>query len=415
MHVDGSSNAQGSGAGIILASPSGITVEQSLRFGFRASNNQAEYEALLAGMWLATEMGVKRIVCWTDSKIVAEQVNNNFQVKDSNLLQYYHLFQKLKDDFTEVQIRHVMRNNNERADQLARLANSRKPGQLRTTIHLEIPSPSVTGECMATNTEAPTWMTAIRNFIVRREAPTDPLDAKKLRTQAARYSVVANELYRRGFSTPLLKCIDTHQADYVLREIHEGICGSRSGGRTMAAKVLRAGYYWLTLKEDCAKFVKKCVQCQKHGNLIHASAAELHSISSPWPFSLWGIDWIEAEPLACISATNVQKFVWKNLVTRFGIPYAIISDNGLQFTDKKFNTFLENLGIRHRFTSVEHPQSNRQAEAANKVILNELKKRLGAAKGGWADELPEILMYTTINNQRDTLSPNIRRRHNDSG
>nr|KYP34915.1 hypothetical protein KK1_044072 [Cajanus cajan] len=55
--------------------------------------------------------------------------------------------------------------------------------------------------------------------------------------------------------------------------------------------------------------------------------------------------WIEAEPLATITAANVQKFVWKNIITRFGIPYAIISDNGLQFTDKKFNNFLENLGI----------------------------------------------------------------------
>nr|KYP31610.1 Transposon Ty3-I Gag-Pol polyprotein [Cajanus cajan] len=227
--------------------------------------------------------------------------------------------------------------------------------------------------------------------------------------------MISNELYRRGFSTPLLKCIDTHQADYIIREIHEGICGSHSGGRTLAAKVLRVGYYWPTLKGDCAEFVKKCVQCQKHGNIIHASATELHSINSPWPFTLWGIDvlgpfpvakgqvkfllvavdyftkWIEVEPLACISAANVQKFVWKNLVTRFGIPYAIVSDNGIQFTDKKFNIFLENLGIRHRFTSVEHPQSNGQAEAANKVILAELKKRLGSAKGAWAKELPEVL------------------------
>nr|KYP66423.1 Gypsy retrotransposon integrase-like protein 1 [Cajanus cajan] len=200
-----------------------------------------------------------------------------------------------------------------------------------------------------------------------------------------------------------------------MREIHEGICGSHSGGRTLAAKVLRTGYYLPTLKGDCAEFVKKCVECQKHGNLIHASDAELHSISSPWPFALWGIDvlgpfpvangqvkfllvavdyftkWIEAELLVYISAANVWKFVWKNMVTRFGIPYAIVSDNGLQFTDKKLNSFLEGLGIRHRFTSVEHPQSNGQAEAANKVILTELKKRLGSAKGAWVDELPEVL------------------------
>nr|KYP59830.1 hypothetical protein KK1_015271 [Cajanus cajan] len=143
---------------------------------------------------------------------------------------------------------------------------------------------------MTTDTQTSTWMTAIRSFIVRGELPTDPIEAKKIRTQAARYSIVADELYRRGFSTPLLKCVDNLQADYVMREVHEGICGSHSGGRTLAAKVLRAGYYWPTLKGDCAEFVKKCVQCQKHGNLIHASAAELHSISSPWPFALCGID-----------------------------------------------------------------------------------------------------------------------------
>nr|KYP66652.1 hypothetical protein KK1_012955 [Cajanus cajan] len=77
-------------------------------------------------MRLATEMGVKKVICWTDSKIVTEQVNDNFQVKDPNLLQYYHLFQKHRDDFIEVQVRHVPRCNNERADQLARLRTKLK-------------------------------------------------------------------------------------------------------------------------------------------------------------------------------------------------------------------------------------------------------------------------------------------------
>nr|KYP50508.1 Pol polyprotein [Cajanus cajan] len=101
--------------------------------------------------------------------------------------------------------------------------------------------------------------------------------------------------------------------------------------------------------------------------------------------------WIEAEPLATITANNVKKFLWKSVITRFGIPHAIITDNGLQFVDQKFNKFLQDLGIKHRFTSVEHPQSNGQAEAANKVILSELKKRLGKAKGTWAEELLEVL------------------------
>nr|KYP73634.1 Pol polyprotein [Cajanus cajan] len=101
--------------------------------------------------------------------------------------------------------------------------------------------------------------------------------------------------------------------------------------------------------------------------------------------------WIEVEPLATITANNVQKFLWKSVITRFGIPYAIVTDNGLQFTDQKLNKFLQDLGIKHRFTSVEHSQANGQAEAANKVILSELKKRLGDAKGVWAKELLEVL------------------------
>nr|KYP34526.1 Gypsy retrotransposon integrase-like protein 1 [Cajanus cajan] len=222
-------------------------------------------------------------------------------------------------------------------------------------------------------------MTDILRFITEGIKPACPSSARKLRTQAARYSVVGVELYRRGFSSPLLKCLNLEEANYVLREVHEGICGSHSGGRTLAAKILRAGYYWPTLKTECMEFFKKCIQCQKHGNLIHTSAEQLHSIISPWPFALWGMDilgpfpiakgqckfllvavdyftkWIEAEPLATITASNVQKFFWKNIITRFGIPYAIVTDNGLQFTDHKLNKFLQDLGIKHRVTSVEHP------------------------------------------------------------
>ena len=76
---------------------------------------------------------------------------------------------------------------------------------------------------------------------------------------------------------------------------------------------------------------------------------------------------------------------------RFGIPSIIITDNGKQFIDKGLAEFYKGLHIRHITSSVKHPQTNGQAEAANKVILRELKKRLGDAKGRWADELLEVL------------------------
>ncbi|XP_020211764.1 uncharacterized protein LOC109796505 [Cajanus cajan] len=305
LHVDGSSSGRGSGAGVILEGPKGITLEQSLRFRFKASNNQAEYEALLAGLRLAEDMGASRIKCLTDSKVVAEQVGGNFQVKDHMMMRYYHAYQKLKANFQEVSVEHIPREDNTRADQLARLAATKKPGQLRTIIQQEIDHPSA--ETEIENVEADPagqkgpqdWRDRIKAFIDKGTVPADPTEAKRLRVQASRYVVVAGQLYKRGFSTPLLKCLDSAEADYVIREVHEGICGMHSGARTTVSRLLRAGYYWPT--------ITPIVQLQ------------------------------------------------------------------------------------HKVTSVEHPQTNGQAESANKVILAELKKRLGKAKGAWVEQLPEVL------------------------
>jgi len=200
-----------------------------------------------------------------------------------------------------------------------------------------------------------------------------------------------------------------------MAEIHEGDCGNHAGARTIVAKVLRAGYYWPTVQGDCAEYVKKCAKCQEFGPLHHTRLEELHNIISPWPFAIWGMDiigpfspgkgqtkfllvgvdyftkWIEAEPLASISEKNAQNFVWKSIVCRFGVPHTIIIDNGRQFIDRGLQSFYDDLGIKSITASVEHPQTNGQAEATNKVILNELRKRLGKAKDRWTEELIEVL------------------------
>uniref|UniRef100_UPI00200D0C82 integrase catalytic domain-containing protein n=1 Tax=Escherichia coli TaxID=562 RepID=UPI00200D0C82 len=91
--------------------------------------------------------------------------------------------------------------------------------------------------------------------------------------------------------------------------------------------------------------------------------------------------WVEAEPLATISAKEVQKFVWKNIVCRFGIPRVLVADNGSQFIDKGFQEFISDLGIKMHFAPVAHSQSNGQLEVSNKTITEGLKRRLGEAKG----------------------------------
>jgi len=169
------------------------------------------------------------------------------------------------------------------------------------------------------------------------------------------------------------------------------------------------------LQSDCTNFVRKCVKCQEYNSLSHQRPDNLLYILYPWPFVKWGMNiigtftpgngqckfllveidyftkWIEVKTLEAITARNVQNFVWKNIVCRFGIPHVINIDNGQQFIDRGLAEFNEKLNIKHITSLVEHPQTNGQVEATNKVIFNELKKRLGPAKVKWTEELFEIL------------------------
>ena len=116
--------------------------------------------------------------------------------------------------------------------------------------------------------------------------------------------------------------------------------------------------------------------------------------------------WAKAEALANIRDVDVKKFVWKNIVTRFGVPNTFVSDNGVQFDSRAFHNFCRDLGIINRYFTPAYPQSNGQAEAVNKTILSGLKKRLDSAKGNWAEELPNVLWAyrtTPCRSTRETL------------
>ena len=158
------------------------------------------------------------------------------------------------------------------------------------------------------------------------------------------------------------------------------------------------------MQKEAQEYVKKCDQCQKFAPNIHQPGGVLNLLSCLWPFAQWGLDivgpfpkavgnkkyllvctvyftkCVEAEPLANIRDVDVKKFIWKNIVTRFGVPYVLISDNGLQFDSKVFRKYCSDLGIKNMYSTPAYPHGNGQAEAVNKVILNGLKKRLDDAK-----------------------------------
>ncbi|XP_057452760.1 uncharacterized protein LOC130744605 [Lotus japonicus] len=145
LSVDGSSNESGSGAGVSIESPDKMLIEQSLKFGFRASNNQSEYEALIAGLRLAIELGVQKLYIKGDSQMVVKQVRGEYQVKDPQLYKYLEIVQRLMQAIGHVRIEHIPRSQNERADALVKLASTGRLGNYQTVIQEVLPHPSTHG------------------------------------------------------------------------------------------------------------------------------------------------------------------------------------------------------------------------------------------------------------------------------
>lgn len=131
-------------------------------------------------------------------------------------------------------------------------------------------------------------MDPIIAYIEAGALPDDQVEASKLMREAAKYTVVVGMLYKRGFSAPLLRCLEPGQVDYVLREVHEGVCGTHIGDRALASKVVRTGYFWPTFQANSMALVKKCDKCQWNANLHQAPPEELSPIATPWLFYRWG-------------------------------------------------------------------------------------------------------------------------------
>ncbi|RDX65529.1 hypothetical protein CR513_55807, partial [Mucuna pruriens] len=188
--VDGSTNQSGSGAWVILEGPDGILIEQSLHFDFRASNNQAEYEALLAGMRLARDLEVRSLTAKSDSKLVTGQAA------------------KLTTTFEKFELINVPRDQNERADLLTKLASTQRRGQLRSVIHENLETPTIDREEVWNVEEKTTWMTPLIQFLQDGRVLENDQEARRVVKEVARYTLVGQQLYRRGFAFPLLKCQD---------------------------------------------------------------------------------------------------------------------------------------------------------------------------------------------------------------
>ena len=124
MHFDDSKMRTGLGAGVVLTSPKGDKLKYALQIHFAASNNMAEYEALIHGLRLAKELGIRRILCYGDSDLVVRQSSGDWDAKDANMASYRFLVQQLSEYFDGCEFLHVPRNDNEQVDALARIGST---------------------------------------------------------------------------------------------------------------------------------------------------------------------------------------------------------------------------------------------------------------------------------------------------
>ena len=321
--------------------------------------------------------------------------------------------------FESFNLQHIPRSGNTHANSLTTLATSSAQNLPRVILVEDLCKLSgIRGNmtCIPHIRTGPNWMDPIIQFLSKDILPEDKLEAEKVCRKAPRFWLSEDQkLYKRSFFGPYLLYIHSETSKLLLKELHEEICGSHTGGKSIAHRAITQGYWWPNMQNEVLEYTKKCDQCQRFAPNTHQPGGFLNPLSSPWPFAQWDLDivspfpkaagnkkylllgtdyftkWVEVEPLVNIRNVDVKKFVWKNIVTRFEIPHSLISDNELQFDNKSFRRYCCDLGITNKYSTPTYPQGNGQAETVNKVIMSGLKKRLDDAKGRWVEELLHVL------------------------
>nr|GEV19047.1 protein NYNRIN-like [Tanacetum cinerariifolium] len=238
LFTDGSSCVDGSGVVLILISPEGMKFTYALRFQFTAFNNKAEYEALIACLWITAHMGVRNMYVSVDSKLVANQVIGTHVAKEENMIKY---LEKAKS----LVLVKVLKEKSIQEKEVATVVEE----------------------------DGPTWMTLIMEYLKDGTLPNDRKEASKLPIKARQYELLEGVLYRRSFLKPWLRCVGPLQPNYVIREIHEGSCSMHVGPRTKKVKflIVAMDYFtkWIEMKavatitdSQVKKFVLDNIVCR---------------------------------------------------------------------------------------------------------------------------------------------------------
>ncbi|XP_057952939.1 uncharacterized protein LOC131147187 [Malania oleifera] len=295
MLFDGAVNVWGHGIGAVLISPDGKHYPVVAKLIFPCTNNVAEYEACILGLRTALDRGVKRLIVRGDSTLVIHQLTGEWETRDSKLVPYREYIQKMIEGFDSISFSHTPRENNVMSDALATLAALFKveEGVKIETIQIRVqPEPA---HCtVIEEADGKPWFYDIKTYIQNEYLEgAASNDRRTIRRLAIGFFLDGEILYKRNYDMALVRCVEAQEARQVMHEVHEGVCGTHVGGHSLARKILRSGYYWMTMEKDCINYARKCHKCQVYGDRIQVPPAPLHVLSRTLAlFSLrHGYDW----------------------------------------------------------------------------------------------------------------------------
>ena len=248
VYVDGVANKRGSGVGLVLVSPKKITIEKSLRLGFSAINNEAEYETLLMGMMMVQKMDGKTVKVFSDSKLVMGQVRGDLEARDPRMQEYLSQVRRIQTKFEFFDLSHISRSENTHADSLATLATSSAQDLPRVILVEDLCTPTPLHKDMPRIHQIKlelSWMDPISLFLARDILPEKKSEAEKVRRKAPRFLLSKDrKLYKRSFFGSYLLCVHLEASESLLKELHEGVYGSHIGGRSLSHQTITQGYWW---------------------------------------------------------------------------------------------------------------------------------------------------------------------------
>ncbi|KAG8500943.1 hypothetical protein CXB51_002865 [Gossypium anomalum] len=425
LNFDGASNAVRNGIGAVLVSPNGDHYPFTCKLDFDCTNNMAEYEACIMGLQAAIKRGIKTLEVYRDFALVIYQLRGEWETRDPKLINYRIVVLGLLEEFDDITFNYLPRDENQMADALATLASMTKANKEEEMRPIEMSVYKAPAHCCNIEKEEKDdnpWYQDILRYVRDRKYPeqANENDKRSLRRLACDYVLDGDILYKKRKDQVLLRCVDAVEAKLILEEVHEGVCGTHANRFTMARQIMRFGYYWATMEGDYINYTKKCHKCQIYGDKIHLPPSPLHVMTSPWPFSMWGMDvigpispkasnrhrfifvvidyftkWVKAASYANVTKSAVSQFLKKEIICQYGMPERIISDNALNLNNKTIAEVYDQFKIKHHNSSPYRPKMNGAVEAANNNIKKIVGKMTETYKD-WHEKLPfALLAYRT--------------------